>query len=63
MKVKKRLTIIADMMVDEGFDTNFLLIAQDISDQINVNSPLILVPVSDVFEVVDYIYQGEIEIK
>jgi len=63
MKVKKRITIIADVFVDEDFDCNGLLcICQDVRDDMQLDSPDAFVGRSDDFEVVDYIYQDEVEI-
>ena len=33
MKIKKRITIIADILADEDFDTDFLCICQDVMEQ------------------------------
>jgi len=63
MKIKKRVTIIADVLVDEDFDCNgFLRICEDITEQVPLDSPSIYVGRSDQFEVIDYIYQDEVEI-
>lgn len=64
MKIKKRITIVADVLVDEDFDTDkYLLIAQDISDQVQYDGLPILVGCSDDFEVLDYIDQFIEEIE
>lgn len=62
MKVKKRITIIADVLVDEDFDTAFLCICEDVSEQAPLDSPSIYVGRSDQFEIEDYVYQDEVEI-
>lgn len=60
MKIKKRITIVADILVDEDFDTNYLCICewQDIGD----NSDLFLGR-SDNFKVLDYISQETVELE
>lgn len=62
MKLKKRITIIADVLVDEDFDTNLLCVCEDITDQTPLDSPSIYVGQSDNFEVENYVYQNEVEI-
>lgn len=59
MKIKKRVTIIADVLVDEDFDTGFLHICEDVTPK-DIHETF--VGGSDQFELVDYIYQGEVEI-
>lgn len=60
MKIKKRITIVADILVDEDFDTNYLCICewQDIGD----DSDLFLGR-SDNFQILNYISQEAIEIN
>lgn len=62
MKIKKRVTIIVDVLVDEDFDTKYLCICQDMSDQINLDSYSLYVGRSNDFELMNYIYQDEVEI-
>lgn len=62
MKIHKRITIIADILVDENFDTNYLCICEDVSDQMNLDSPNIFVGESKNFEVLDYISQETVEL-
>ena len=59
MKVKKRITIIADMLVDGDFDMSHLSICQDITPK-DIHETF--VGQSDEFEIVDYVYQNEVEI-
>jgi len=60
MKVKKRLKIVVDVMVDEDLDTNFLYLCQDVGDQINMGSVPIFVGQSEDFEVLDYVSWEEV---
>lgn len=63
MKIKKRITIVADILVDEDFDTNYLCICEDISDQFNLDAPESLyVGWSDDFKVLEYISQETVEL-
>lgn len=62
MKIKKRITIVADILVDEDFDTNFLCICEDVSDQYCLDTPNLYVGQSDNFEVLDYISQEAVEL-
>lgn len=62
MKIYKRITIVADILVDEDFDTNFLCICEDKADQINMDAPDVFVGESSNFEVLDYISQDIIEL-
>ena len=57
MKIKKRVTIVANVLVDEDFDCDYLCICQNITDQTNLNSPEIFVGRSGEFEVIDYVEQ------
>ena len=61
MIVKKRITIIADILCDEDFDCDELLIAQDISDKF-LNSPSVYVGRGgdNEWEVLDYIFQDDV---
>lgn len=54
MKIKKRITIVADILVDEDFDTDLLYICEDVTSQ-DIHETF--VGVSDNFEVLDYISQ------
>lgn len=63
MKIKKRITIVADILVDEDFDTNYLCICEDISDQFNLDALSSYVGRSDNFEVLDYISQDAVELE
>lgn len=63
MKIRKRIAIVADILVDEDFDTNYLCICQDISDQMNMGDIDIYVGRSDNFEVLDYISQDAVELE
>lgn len=60
MKTKKRITITADILVDEDFDTNYLCIAEQqglygIDDEIYVGK-------SDNFEILEYISQETVDL-
>jgi len=63
MKIKKRITIVADILVDEDFDTDYLCICQDMSDQTNLDSYSLYVGRSDDFEILDYISQKAVELE
>jgi len=63
MKVKKRITIVADILIDEDFDTNYLYICQDIGDQINMGDAELYVGRSNDFEVLEYVSQVAIELE
>ncbi len=63
MKIKKRITIVANILVDEDFDTDYLCICEDISDPMNLNCPEIYAGKSNNFEVLDYISQEAIELE
>lgn len=64
MKIKKRISIVANILVDEDFDTNYLCICEDISDQFNLDAPEnMYVGWSNEFEVLDYISQDTIELE
>lgn len=59
MKIKKkRITIVADILVDEDFDTNYLCICEWLPDD-GVESYL---GQSNNFEVLDYISQETVEL-
>jgi len=60
MKIKKRITIVADILVDEYLDTNLLCICKDVTPQ---NMHETFVGYSDDFEVLDYISQTEYELE
>lgn len=62
MKIKKQITIVADILVDEDFDTDYLCICEDISDQTNLDGSEIFVGASENFEVLDYVSQNTVEI-
>lgn len=61
MKVKKRIVIVADIVCDEAFDCNELLIAQDIGNDIVIDSPSVYVGrgEDDEWEVFDYVFQSD----
>ena len=61
MKIKKRITIVADILVDEDFDTNSLGIAKFI-DYGSIHGDDI-VGQSEDFEVLDYISQEAVELE
>jgi len=61
MKIKKRISIVADILVDEDFDTNYLCICEDASDQTCLDSYSLYVGRSDDFEVLEYISQETVE--
>lgn len=65
MKLKKRIVIIADIICDEDFDCNELLIAQDIGDRINLDSPTIYVGRGEdgEWEVLDYVFQDDVTLS
>lgn len=62
MKLKKRIVIVADIICDEDFDCNELLIAQDIGNMSMLDSPRVYVGrgEDDEWEVFDYIFQNDI---
>ncbi len=63
MKIKKRITIIADVLVDEDFDCNYLCICQDVGEDVQIGgTPSIYVGRSNDFEITEYVYQNEVEI-
>ena len=62
MKIKKRITIVADILVDEDFDTNYLCICEDVGDQITLGGVEIYAGLTDNFEVLDYISQETVEL-
>ena len=63
MKIKKRITIVADILVDEDFDTDYLCICEDAGDQINMGGAEIYIGRSDNFEVLEYISQEAVELE
>lgn len=63
MKIKKRITITAVILVDEDFDTNLICICEDIADPMNLNCPEIYTGQSENFQVLDYISQDTIELE
>jgi len=65
MKLKKRITIVADIICDEDFDCNELLIAQDIGDDIVLETPPLYVGRGEdgEWEVLDYIFQDDITLN
>lgn len=62
MKIKKRIIIMADILVDEDFDTDYLCICEDVGN-IDSDSPFAFVGESENFEILDYISQEAIELK
>lgn len=66
MMLKKRIVIVADIICDEDFDCNELLIAQDIGDKcLRLNSPSVYVGrgIDDEWEVLDYIFQDDVTLS
>lgn len=61
MKIKKRISIVADILVDENFDTNCLSICEFV-DCGTIHADVFLGR-SDDFEVLDYISQKAIELE
>jgi len=63
MKVKKRIMIVADIVCDEDFDCNELLIAQDISvDLPDYPREYAGCGKDDEWEVVKYVFQDDVEL-
>ena len=60
MKIKKQITIVAEILVDEDFDTNVLCICQDTTSE-NVHETF--VGQSDEFELLDYVSQSTIDLE
>ena len=62
MKLKKRIVIVADIICDEDFDCNELLIAQDIGDDVVLETPPLYVGRGEngEWEVIDYIFQNDV---
>jgi len=62
MKVMKRIVIVADIRCDEDFDCNELLIAQDIGNDVCMDSPSMYVGrgEDDEWEIVDYLFQQDV---
>ena len=62
-KTKKRVCIVADVLVDEDFDINNLAICEYQNTGIDVDSLEFYLPQSDDFELLNYIttFGGEIE--
>lgn len=60
MKIKKRITIVADILVDEDFDTDCLCICEFV-DTGSIHADDFLGR-SDDFEVLDYISQEAVEL-
>jgi len=65
MKVKKRIIIVADIICDEDFDCNELLIVQDIGNDTVLETPPLYVGrgENDEWEVVRYIFQNNITLS
>jgi len=63
MKLKKRIVIVADIICDEDFDCNELLIAQDITAHQLGGSVYIGRGEDGEWEVLDYIYQDDITLS
>jgi len=61
MKIKKRMTIIVDVLVDEDFDTNYLCICEQ--QETGFGNPDLFLGRSENFEVLDYIKQTETELE
>ena len=55
MKVRKRIKIIADILIDEDFDTNFLCICEQ--EETGFGNPDLYLGRSENFEVINYISQ------
>lgn len=62
MKIKKRITIVADILVDEDFDTDACLYICELIDTVQSDIE-IYVGRSENFEVLDYVSQSAEEIK
>ena len=60
MKVRKRITIVADVLVDEDFDTNFLCVCENQGLDGCMDNPEVYVGQSENFEVLDYVSQDAI---
>lgn len=60
--VKKRIVIVADIICDEDFDCNQLLIAQDIGSNTVLETPPVYVGrgEDDEWEVLDYVFQSDV---
>ena len=60
MKIKKRITIVADILVEEDFDTAYLCICEDVTPD---DMPATFVGVSENFEVLDYVSEETIDLE
>lgn len=65
MKVMKRMVIVVDIRCDEDFDCNELLIAQDIGNDVVIDTPPIYVGCGEdgEWEIVDYVFQGDVTLS
>lgn len=65
MTVKKRIVIVADILCDEDFDCNELLIAQDIGNDVIIDSPSVYVGrgEDDGWKVLDYVFQDDVTLS
>lgn len=64
MKLKKRIIIVADIICDEDFDCNELLIAQDIGiDLPDYPSEYVGRGEDDEWEVLNYIFQNDVTLS
>ena len=65
MKLKKRIVIVADIICNEDFDCNELLIAQDIGNDVVLETPPLYVGRGEdgEWEVVDYVLQTDVTLS
>lgn len=65
MIVKKHIIIVADIICDEDFDCNQLLIAQDIGDDVVLETPPLYVGRGEdgEWEVARYIFQDDVTLS
>ena len=63
MKIKKRITIVADIICGEDFDCNELLIAQDIAAHQLSESVYVGIGIDGEWEVIDYLFQEDITLS
>lgn len=61
MKIRKRLSLVVDVLVDEGFDCFGLCLCQDVGDPSAPGN--IYVGSSDDFEVAEYVSFDEVELE
>ena len=63
MKVKKRITIVADVLVDEDFDCNCLQLCYDVNPEGHISEcPEVFKACGEDWEVLDYVDYTEIEL-